>query len=449
MAAPFQDSPYAKSSRTCLFPELYHPTSSSVIYAVLQNQTHPNPHGGTQNYASGRLKRSNEPLPLINREVKPPTEMLSLLRLALQPRHVQDDVLKQMLFARLAPIFQYYLWGYVPLCTSDQLAHVADIVYASIYGCPDYRPFIVDRLSGTAFLVDTGSAHSIIPATDRDRAYHTAFGNMIAPVGSDVKVYSRKYLTLNLGDGQLRTWPFLIADIRTPVIGSDFLSNFNLLISIKMKELTKYQSSIKLPNAITKNRCPPAIPELMSKVMLQNMDGCEKPSEIFHLMHNIFTKEYMQGESCKMFFLKLLPDPIQRHLTSDILRHGTLRDLVIKADIIYDEVYYWKNHCLFITDQNSGFKFLIDSGAHISQVPRLPHESLAPIPFFRLLSANGHPITEYGYKFLLVNLGVDVIFPWNFIVTNNTVPLIGADFLHHFNLKIDLRRKRLILNTPK
>lgn len=98
----------------------------------------------------------------------------------------------------------------------------------------------------------------------------------------------------------------------------------------------------------------------------------------------------------------------------------------------------------FIFDRNSEINFLIDSGAHRSQIPKMPSEIMPPLPFCRYLKANGSPVVEYGYKYLTLNLGLEKEFAWNFLLTDNNVALIGADFLAHYGLTIDLRRGKLM-----
>ncbi|VUZ40538.1 unnamed protein product [Hymenolepis diminuta] len=102
------------------------------------------------------------------------------------------------------------------------------------------------------------------------------------------------------------------------------------------------------------------------------------------------------------------------------------------------------NRCLYIFDKNSGLRFLIDSGARRSQIPLITNESLTPLPYSRFIKANGSFVAEYGYKYLTVDLGFEDRFPWNFIMTDNVMPLIGTDFLTHYDLRIDLRRRKLI-----
>jgi cleavage and polyadenylation specificity factor subunit 1 len=62
--------------------------------------------------------------------------------------------------------------------------------------------------------------------------------------------------------------------------------------------------------------------------------------------------------------------------------------------------------------------------------------------FFR----DRHMSTAAGYG-LKLDLGLRRHFPWNFLIANVQSPIIGADFLHHHNLLVDLKHKRLIDST--
>lgn len=55
----------------------------------------------------------------------------------------------------------------------------------------------------------------------------------------------------------------------------------------------------------------------------------------------------------------------------------------------------------------------------------------------------------YGQTKLRVNLGFRREFLWTFVVASVTQPIIGADFLAHYDLMIDLKRNRLIDNVTQ
>lgn len=63
-----------------------------------------------------------------------------------------------------------------------------------------------------------------------------------------------------------------------------------------------------------------------------------------------------------------------------------------------------------------------------------------------LYSANGTPIRTYGVQVKTLNLNLRRKFQWPFIIANVSKPIIGADFLKHYGLLIDL--KHGILRDP-
>lgn len=61
-----------------------------------------------------------------------------------------------------------------------------------------------------------------------------------------------------------------------------------------------------------------------------------------------------------------------------------------------------------------------------------------------LYAANGSPIKVIGEKRVKVDLGLRRDFFWSFIVANVTSPIIGCDFIKHFDLLIDLNETVLL-----
>ncbi|GFV49305.1 retrovirus-related Pol polyprotein from transposon 297 [Trichonephila clavipes] len=99
---------------------------------------------------------------------------------------------------------------------------------------------------------------------------------------------------------------------------------------------------------------------------------------------------------------------------------------------------------LFLLDRKSGQKFLIDSGSEICVIPPSPTMNKSPQSNFSLFAANNTKIPAYGMVRKELNLGLRRPFIWTFIIADVSSPIIGADFLKHFNLLIDLKKKRLL-----
>lgn len=99
---------------------------------------------------------------------------------------------------------------------------------------------------------------------------------------------------------------------------------------------------------------------------------------------------------------------------------------------------------LTIRDAKSGIRFLVDTGADISVLPKTwAHRKCTPSTF-QLFAANGFTIHTYGEKKLHLNFGLRRNFSWIFIIADIAQPIIGIDFLKNFGLIVDIRRKRLI-----
>ncbi|GFU52816.1 gag-pol polyprotein [Trichonephila clavipes] len=97
---------------------------------------------------------------------------------------------------------------------------------------------------------------------------------------------------------------------------------------------------------------------------------------------------------------------------------------------------------LFLLDRKSGQKFLIDSGSEICVIPPSQTMNKSPQSNFSLFAANNTKIPAYGMVRKELNLGLRRPFIWTFIIADVSSPIIGADFLKHFNLLIDLKKKR-------
>ena len=93
-------------------------------------------------------------------------------------------------------------------------------------------------------------------------------------------------------------------------------------------------------------------------------------------------------------------------------------------------------------------QFLIDAGAEVSVLPPRPTDRRSR-QGYNLQAANSSKMATYGTQSLTLNLGLRRSFPWIFTMADVTHAILGADFLPHFNLLVDLRNRSLIdAETP-
>ncbi|BHF81753.1 hypothetical protein SprV_0802488700 [Sparganum proliferum] len=100
----------------------------------------------------------------------------------------------------------------------------------------------------------------------------------------------------------------------------------------------------------------------------------------------------------------------------------------------------------YISDKSSGLRFLVDTGAEISAIPPPRRHHLKPSQF-SLQAANCTTINTYGQRSPTLDIGLRRRFQWVFVQADVKSPIIGADFLTHFGLAVDLTHRKLIDTT--
>ncbi|KMQ86374.1 gag-pol polyprotein [Lasius niger] len=104
---------------------------------------------------------------------------------------------------------------------------------------------------------------------------------------------------------------------------------------------------------------------------------------------------------------------------------------------------------ILLADNMTHLKLLIDTGADLSVLPR----KLAPqAPLSEglvLFAANGTKIKTFGTKRLTLDLNLRRSFTWSFVIADVQQPIIGIDFLKHFNLLVDVKNSCLIDGNTK
>ncbi|KAL1264200.1 hypothetical protein QQF64_004555 [Cirrhinus molitorella] len=96
--------------------------------------------------------------------------------------------------------------------------------------------FIHDSLSGRRFLCDTGAQRSVLPASRLDVISDSHGPPMEAANGSPIRTYGTRYVELCFG-GQRFGWDFVTANVAFPLIGSDFVCAYGLLVDVKNRRL--------------------------------------------------------------------------------------------------------------------------------------------------------------------------------------------------------------------
>ena len=98
---------------------------------------------------------------------------------------------------------------------------------------------------------------------------------------------------------------------------------------------------------------------------------------------------------------------------------------------------------LYVTDHESRLHFLVDTRSEVCNIPPSKDERKNWQNLFGLLVVNNSLIVTYGTRSLALNLGLPRTFRWVFMIANVRNPMLGADFLGHYDLIVDMRSRRL------
>ena len=98
---------------------------------------------------------------------------------------------------------------------------------------------------------------------------------------------------------------------------------------------------------------------------------------------------------------------------------------------------------LYVADKRNKCKYLIDTGAAVSVLPKFCANKISDADCLPLVAANNTTINTYGTIKRVVDVGLKRDYTWNFIVADVQQLIIGADFLIHYSLLVDLRSRCL------
>ena len=120
---------------------------------------------------------------------------------------------------------------------------------------PDHpaQLLVNDNHSGRTFLIDTGAQVSLLPATAHARRHPSPTApKLVAANGSSIASYGTQQTHVQLGKRKF-TVTFIIADVRRPILGADFLRRHKLLVDLCGQKLIDAHSFQSYACAATNN----------------------------------------------------------------------------------------------------------------------------------------------------------------------------------------------------
>ena len=110
-----------------------------------------------------------------------------------------------------------------------------------------------DAKTNKSFLINTGAEVSVVPATPQERQGAPLAKEHVASNGSRIRCYGEKKLLLQVGS-RTYEWKFLVAEVRRPLIGADFLTQSSLLVDLRNGQLIHPEDLNATPLQRTRRR---------------------------------------------------------------------------------------------------------------------------------------------------------------------------------------------------
>jgi hypothetical protein len=137
--------------------------------------------------------------------------------------------------------------------------------------------FVTDSASGSRFLVDTGSSYSIIPHRSTAHPHGPA---LRSANNVRIRCWGRRQSAIVLS-GRPFQFQFILADVRFPIIGIDFLRHFQLVVDVCEEQLLP-RSALAQPVggdvfAVARQALPPAVNESEWTSILREFPAVTQP----------------------------------------------------------------------------------------------------------------------------------------------------------------------------
>ncbi|CAG4964443.1 unnamed protein product [Colias eurytheme] len=178
-----------------------------------------------------------------------PSQFLRHLRSLAGTTLTDESIVRQLWMRRLPQQVQAILASQQELAL-DKLAELADKVADVI----SPKQVFTSSAPNPSEPSDLDKLTQRVEELSRQGPLSSADYELSAANGSNIKTYGNIPLHLNLGLRRDFRWNFVIADVSTPIIGSDFLSYYNLLPDCRRKRLIDGNTSLSVCASIAQSQ---------------------------------------------------------------------------------------------------------------------------------------------------------------------------------------------------
>ena len=111
--------------------------------------------------------------------------------------------------------------------------------------------YVADKHNKCNYLIDTGAEVSVLPKSCANRTSDTACLPLVAANNTTINTYGNFRRVVDAGLKQDYAWTFIVADVKQPIIGADFLIHYSLLVDLKSRCLRDMRTGLAIPATLS------------------------------------------------------------------------------------------------------------------------------------------------------------------------------------------------------
>ena len=114
--------------------------------------------------------------------------------------------------------------------------------------------YVADKNNKCKYLIDMGAAVSVLPKSCANRISDADCLPLVAANNTTINTYGNSKRVVDVGFKRDYPWTFIVANVQQPIIGANFLINYNLLVDLRNRCLRDIRTALAIPASLSSIR---------------------------------------------------------------------------------------------------------------------------------------------------------------------------------------------------
>ena len=111
--------------------------------------------------------------------------------------------------------------------------------------------YVADKNHKCKYLIDRGAAVSVLPKSCANRISDADCLPLVTANNTTINTYGNSKRVVDVGLKREYPWTFIVADVKQPIFGADFLIHYNLLVDLRSRCLRDMRTGSAIPASLS------------------------------------------------------------------------------------------------------------------------------------------------------------------------------------------------------